>query len=355
MNPLLGIFFHAIGGFTAGSFYAPCKKIKGWAWESFWLILGVFAWIIAPITAAWLVMPTFTDLLQSVPNKVLFWSYFFGVLWGIGGLTYGLTMRYLGLSLGGSVALGFCAMFGSLIPPIYEQFFGLPDSEKTKIITLVTTTSGQITLFGIFVCLLGISICGKAGMMKENDLTDEQKAESVAEFNFTKGILVAIVCGILSACMAYAFQAGSEIQALAVEKGIAPVLSNTPLLVVILLGGFTTNAIWCLWLNLKNKTFSNYTSAKEGSVPKNYLLCLLSGVLWYLQFFFYGMGSTQMGEKYDFASWTLHMAFIIITTNIIGLATKEWKGTNRKTINTVLLGVFTLILSTVIIGLANKF
>ena len=211
MNPLLGIIFHAIGGFTAGSFYAPCKKIKGWAWESLWLIVGVFAWIIAPIAVAWLVMPGFIDVLKAVPNSVIFWSYFFGVLWGIGGLTYGLTMRYLGLSLGGSVALGFCAMFGSLIPPIYEQIFGLPDSTKTKIIELATTTSGQITLFGIFVCLLGITICGKAGMMKEKELTDEQKTESIAEFNFSKGISVAIVCGILSACMAYAFQAGSEI------------------------------------------------------------------------------------------------------------------------------------------------
>ena len=350
MNPLLGILFHAIGGFAAGSFYAPCKKIKGWAWESYWLVLGTFAWIIAPITAAWIVMPGFVDIYTAVSGKVLFWTYFFGILWGIGGLTYGLTMRYLGLSLGGSVALGFCALFGSLIPPIYEQLFG----ETNAVTQLVTQTSGQVTLLGVAVCLLGIMICGKAGMMKENELSDEQKSESIKEFNFSKGLIVAFVCGMLSACMAFAFKAGSEIQIIAVEKGVKEVVSNTPLLVIVLLGGFTTNAIWCLWLNLKNKTFNNYTKSQSGSVPINYMLCLLSGVLWYLQFFFYGMGSTKMPEEYDFASWTLHMAFIIITSNIIGLLTKEWKGASRKTLLCVLSGVLILILSTVIIGMADK-
>jgi L-rhamnose-H+ transport protein len=249
-------------------------------------------------------------------------------------------MRYLGISLGVSVALGFCAVFGTLVPPLFAgEFLGL-----------VTSASGLITLAGVTVCLLGIAICGKAGMMKERDLSTEEKTQGIAEFNFKKGLWVAVVSGVLSACMAYAFQAGEPIQRLAVERGVPAVRSNIPLLVVILLGGFTTNGLWCLWLGCRNKTFSNFIRAGEGgSRRKNTLLCMVAGVLWYLQFFFYGMGSTQMGQ-YDFASWSLHMAFIIITSNGIGLLTGEWKGSSRNTLYVVLAGIVVLILSTVIIG-----
>jgi len=353
MNPILGIILHAIGGFAAGSFYAPCKRVKGWAWETYWLVLGMFAWIAAPLLTAWIVMPNFFEVFAAVPTPVLFWAYFFGVLWGIGGLTFGLTMRYLGMSLGFSVALGFCAMFGTLIPPIFYQFFGDPAVDHTTIVGLATSIPGQLTLAGIGVCLLGIIICGKAGMMKEKGLSAEQKAETIKEFDFSRGISVAIFAGILSACMAFAITAGKPIQEMAVELGLRPVLSNIPLLVVILLGGFTTNCIWCLWLSLKNKTYSDYANAPKGHLSLNYMLCMIAGILWYLQFFFYGMGATQMG-KYDFASWTLHMAFIIVTSNVIGLLTKEWKGSDKKTIRCLLAGIAVLILSTIIVGYANK-
>jgi len=344
MNPILGIVFHAIGGLAAGSFYAPCKKVKGWAWETYWLVLGIFAWIIAPLIMAAIFTPGFAGIIKAVPLEVVFWSYFFGVLWGIGGLTFGLTMRYLGISLGVSVALGFCAVFGTLVPPIFDGTFT----------ELLTTGSGLITLGGVLVCVTGIAICGKAGMMKEKELSAEEKAESIEEFHFSKGIWVAVVAGVLSACMAYAFAAGKPIQEKAVELGIPAVRSNIPLLIVILFGGFTTNCIWCLWLSKKNKTFSNYGKAGEGgSLGLNYVLCMIAGVLWYLQFFFYGMGSTQMG-KYDFASWSLHMAFIIVTSNVIGLLTKEWKGSSNKTITVVVTGIIVLIISTVIIGCGSK-
>jgi L-rhamnose-H+ transport protein len=353
MNPILGVIFHAIGGFAAGSFYAPCKRIKGWAWETYWLILGVFAWIAAPVLTALIVMPNFPEVFAAVPPMVIFWSYFFGVLWGIGGLTFGLSMRYLGISLGVSVALGFCAMFGTLIPPAYEQFFGDGSSDNPTFVELLTTTPGQVTLIGIGVCLIGIIICGKAGLMKEKGLSAEEKSESIKEFNFSKGIVVATFAGILSACMAFGFKAGAPIQTMTVKMGVTPVLSNIPLLVVILLGGFTTNCFWCLRLSFKNKTYTDYSTAPKGHLSLNYMLCMIAGILWYLQFFFYGMGETQMG-KYGFASWTLHMAFIIVTSNVVGLLTKEWKGSDKKTIRCLLAGIAVLILSTIIVGYANK-
>jgi len=249
--------------------------------------------------------------------------------------------------------LGFCAMFGTLIPPLFYQFFGDPAAGHTTIVQLATSIPGQVTLAGIGVCLLGIIICGKAGMMKEKGLSAEQKAETIKEFNFSKGIAVAIFAGILSACMAFAYTAGKPIQEMTVEMGLRPVLSNIPLLVVILFGGFTTNCFWCLRLSFKNKTYTDYANAPKGHLSLNYILCMIAGILWYLQFFFYGMGATQMG-KYDFASWTLHMAFVIITSNVIGLLTHEWKGSDKKTIRCLLAGIAVLILSTVIIGYANK-
>ena len=353
MNPLLGVLLHAVGGFAAGSFYAPCKRVKAWSWETYWLTLGVFAWIVAPLLMACVMVPNFYEILSSAPKNALFWSYFFGVLWGVGGLTYGLSMRYLGMSLGVSVALGFCAMFGTLVPPIYEQFFAAEGSDGVTFLDLLASTSGRVTLYGIAVCLLGIIICGIAGTMKERGLSAEQKTETIKEFHFTKGVLVATFAGIMSACMAFAFQAGAPVHSVAEELGAAKVFSNIPLLIVILLGGFTTNCLWCLWLSFKNKTFSDYIKAPKGYLGINYLLCVIAGVLWYLQFFFYGMGTTQMG-KYDFASWTLHMAFIIITGNAIGLLTHEWKGSGKKTVLCVLAGIAVLILSTVIVGYGNK-
>jgi L-rhamnose-H+ transport protein len=344
MNPFLGILFHAIGGMAAGTFYTPTKKVRGWAWETYWLVLGIFAWIIAPVVMALIYSPGFVEIITAVPGKVIFWTYIFGVLWGIGGLTYGLTMRYLGLSLGASVALGFCAVFGTIMPPIFAGQFG----------GLVTSTSGIVTLVGVAMCLAGIAVCGKAGMMKERDQTSEEKKKYIAEFDFRKGVWVAVVCGVLSACMAYAFAAGKPIQDLAVAQGVPAVRSNIPSLVVILLGGFTTNAIWCLWLSSRNKSFADYGKAKDsGKLGLNYLLCMIAGVLWYLQFFFYGMGATQMG-KYDFASWSLHITFIIITGNAVGLLTREWTGSSRKTIQVVLAGILVLVLSTVVIGYGAK-
>jgi L-rhamnose-H+ transport protein len=262
-------------------------------------------------------------------------------------------MRYLGMSLGVSVALGFCAMFGTLIPPVYEQFFGAEGSEAVTFVDLLINTSGQVTLSGIGVCLIGIIICGKAGMMKEKSLSAEQKTENIKEFDFVKGIFVATFAGALSACMAFALAAGKPIQEMAVKLGLRPTLSNIPLLVIILLGGFTTNCFWCLCLSFKNKTFADYSKATNGNLLLNYMLCMIAGTLWYFQFFFYGMGTTQMG-KYDFSSWTLHMAFIIVTGNTIGLLTHEWKGSSKNTIRCVLAGIAILILSTIIVGIGNK-
>lgn len=341
-NPFLGVMLHAIGGFASGSFYIPFRKVKKWAWETYWLVNGLFAWVIAPWVVAYLVCPDLMSVLRNSPHGAVLWAYVFGVLWGIGGLTFGLTMRYLGMSLGYALALGFCAAFGTIIPPVFDRTIG----------GMASSLSGQVTLLGMLVCLAGIAVCGKAGVFKEKELSAEQKTATISEFNFSKGVWIAIFAGVMSACWAYGLKAGKPIAELAAQMGTPHLWKNSPVLVVVAAGGFTTNFIWCMILNIKNRTTRNYIHGPAASQASNYLFCALAGITWYCQFMFYGMGTTRMG-KYDFSSWTIHMAFIIVFSNIWALIFHEWKGISRKTHRTVFAGILILTASTLVVGLGN--
>ena len=359
-NPFLGVFLHALGGFAAGSFYIPYKNVRGWAWEVYWLVGGFFSWIIAPWVVGLLTCPDVIGVLRGASSKTLLWTYLFGVLWGIGGLTFGLSMRYLGLSLGMALSLGFCAVFGTLVPPVFEG----------HIAGLVASTSGRVVMLGILVCLAGIAMCGRAGMRKEKELSDAEKKASIAEFSFAKGAWVAAFAGVMSSCMAFAFAAGKPIAEAAVRAGARPLFQNFPVLIVALLGGFTTNFVWCAALSLKNRSGRDYLRVRPAeatpgaaaatrlpgrpmpSLLSNYFWSALAGTTWYFQFFFYGMGTTKMG-KYDFSSWTIHMAFIITFSSLWGIAFHEWKGTGRPTRRLVVAGIVVLILSTVVVGAGN--
>jgi L-rhamnose-H+ transport protein len=341
-NPLLGVLFHAIGGFAAGTFYLPFKGVRKWAWESYWLVGGFFSWIVAPLFAATLLNKDLFGIYAATPPSSLFFTYLFGVLWGVGGLTFGLSVRYLGLSLGYALALGFCATFGTIIPPM---FMGTLSG-------MIASTSGLTIFAGVGVCLAGIAVCGCAGVFKERELTSDQKTAANVEFNFLKGVWIAVFAGVMSACMAFAFAAGKPIGEAAVALGTGHTFSNTPVLVIALLGGFTTNCVWCIYLNIKNGTAGDYLRFDDPAFLANYFFSALAGITWYLQFFFYGMGTTQMGQ-YDFSSWTLHMAFIIIFSNLWGIVLKEWRGTSARTHAIIALGILVLTLSTVVVGYGN--
>ncbi|QKJ29772.1 L-rhamnose/proton symporter RhaT [Mucilaginibacter mali] len=357
MEIIFGVIFHFIGGFASGSFYIPYKKVTGWAWESFWIVGGLFSWLIVPPLAAWLTIPHFMDIIRSADSSVLTYTYIFGVLWGIGGLTYGLGVRYLGVSLGSTIILGLCSVFGSLVPSIYYQF--KPQPGKDTIETLATTQWGQWVLVGIVVCVVGIIICGRAGSLKERELSkDQEVATNNSDYKFGLGITVAIISGVLSACFAFGIDAGKSMANIANDawKAIHPnqgnfLYQNNVTYVVILWGGLTTNFIWCMILNARNKTFGNYTDSRT-PLLKNYLFSALAGTTWFLQFFFYGMGESRLGN--GASSWILHMAFIILIANTWGLVLKEWKGVSKKAFTTVIVGIITIILSVVIVGYGNS-
>lgn len=356
MQVIFGVIYHFIGGFASGSFYIPFKKVKGWSWESYWIVGGFFSWLILPPLAAYLTIPDFTTIIFATKGAVLAITYFFGVLWGIGGLTYGLGVRYLGVSLGSSIILGLCAVFGALIPSIYYDIY--PVAGKDTFSDLLESDWGQTILLGIFVCLLGIALCGKAGMMKDKDLAQQQGSETNTEFKIGLGLIVAIFSGVLSACFAFGIDAGKEManQAQAIWQQSHPnegafLFQNNVTYVVILLGGLTTNLIWCLVLNFKNKTFKDYTNP---STPlfKNYAFSALAGTTWFMQFFFYGMGESKLGN--GASSWILHMAFIILVANVWGLLLKEWKGVTSKTRATVITGIVFILSSILILGYGNS-
>jgi len=349
MQIIAGIFFHFIGGAASGSFYIPFKKVKGWSWESYWIIGGLFSWLIVPPLAAWLTLPGFSEIIFNTPFATLRYVFAYGVLWGIGGLTYGLGVRYLGMSLGNSVVLGFCSAFGALVPSIYYNIF--PKPGKTNFSELLFTPWGKIVLAGVVLCLVGIYICGRAGILKENELSEAAKKESVKEFNLTKGLMVAIASGILSSCFNFGIEAGKPMAETAVTLGLNPLYQNNVAYVVLLWGGLTTNFIWCMALNARNKTFGDYAN---GATPliNNYLFSALAGTTWFMQFFFYGMGESKLGN--GASSWILHMAFIILVANGWGIVLKEWKGVSKKTKATITVGIITIILSVLLVGYGNS-
>ncbi|MEO6731136.1 MAG: L-rhamnose/proton symporter RhaT [Ferruginibacter sp.] len=356
MGVILGVIFHFIGGFASGSFYMPYKKVKGWHWESFWIVGGLFSWLIVPPLAAYLTIPGFFDIIKNASTTSLVSTYIMGLLWGIGGLTYGLGVRYLGVSLGSSIILGLCSVFGAIIPSIYYYF--TPTEGKDTIADLFGTTWGLLVILGLAVCVVGIIICGKAGAMKDKELGGAETDASGSEFKIGLGLLVAIVSGVLSACFSFGIESGTSLGIVAndVWKAANPgqgefLYRNNVIFVVILWGGLTTNLIWCIILNFRNKTFGDYTNSKT-PLLRNYLLCALGGTMWFLQFFFYGMGESKLGN--GASSWILHMSFIILVANMWGLVLKEWKNVSKKTTRTIIMGIATIILSIIIVGYGNS-
>ena len=364
-NPFIGVLYHWIGGFAAATNFIPFRGIKRWSWEVYWIIQGIAAWLIAPMVLALLLVPNLFGVLRAAPPAVLGYACFWGVLWGVGGLTFGLSIRYLGIALGYAIALGFCTAFGTLMPPIFSG----------QMSSIVHESSGQVILAGVGVCMLAIAVSGLAGYYKEHEISSEDRAQAgERDFSFGKGLAVAIFAGIMSSCFAYGLAAGKPIAEIARVQLVAhhqlDLWQNLPVLIVVLWGGFATNFAWSLFLIIKNHSAAQFAGA-AGVNPmsaaavaeehtrlsgqtlfSNYILAAMAGVIWYFQYFFYSMGQTRMG-KYDFSSWTLHMASIIIFATLWGIALKEWKGTSGRTKALVALGLFLLVASTVVVGYGN--
>jgi L-rhamnose-H+ transport protein len=341
---LAGLFLYVLGGLSGAVFYLPFKKVKHWAWESYWMIYAVVGLLVVPWALAFFLSPNVLTVLKTTfqeSPKTLLWCYLFGAMWGLGGLTWGLMIRYLGVGLGLAVGAGLCASAGTLLPQI------------NKLGPLVAEDWGLATLAGVGVALLGIIVTGAAGMSKERELSDEQKKAAVAEFDFTRGILVAIFSGIMSAGMAFGLSGGKVIEkaALNTSPQTDPLWQGMPVLVVVLLGGFTVNFLWCLYLNIKNNTAGDYF--KPGALlVGNLFFAGAAGAIWCTQFAIFKVADAKSSDK-AFAGWTVFMSSMIIFSTLLGIFMKEWKGTSLRTKSLLGASLVTLVVALVVIGYGN--
>ena len=337
MNILIGLLIIAVGAFCQSSCYVPINKIKKWSWESYWIVQGIFAWLVFPLLGALLAVPDghrLVELFGTTPSFNLWMTVLFGVLWGVGGLTFGLSMRYLGVALGQSIALGTCAGLGTIMGPVLLNAF-FPELNALQSLTFAV-------IMGVVVTLLGITIIGVAGSMKAASLSEEEKKAAVKDFNFPKGLTIALLAGFMSGCFNVGLEFGKDIH---FGEFTDPMFRTLPATLLVTLGGFVTNAFYCFYQNHKNKTWSDY---KMGSVwGNNLIFCALAGALWYSQFFGLSLGRSffETGGTLDTLAFCILMALNVTFSNVWGIILKEWKGCSRKTIVVLIIGIIVLIAS----------
>ncbi|MDR2027288.1 MAG: L-rhamnose/proton symporter RhaT [Prevotellaceae bacterium] len=332
MNILIGLLIIAIGSVGQASSYVPIKKVKKWSWESFWLVQGIFAWLVFPFLGTLLAIPEGSSLFEVWGAGGALKSIIYGALWGVGGLTFGLSMRYLGVALGQSIALGTCAAFGTLLPALFagENLF---------------QGSGLVLLTGVCITLAGISIIGYAGSLRSKNMSEEEKRAAIKDFALTKGLLVALLAGVMSACFALGLDAGTKIKEFTGDHGVAPLFAGLPVIFMVTLGGFVVNAGYCLFQNAKNRTFKDYTTSANW--VNNLLFCALAGVCWYSQFFGLEMGKSFLVDSPVLLafSWCILMSLNVLFSNVWGILLKEWKGAGVKTVAVLIIGLLVLIFS----------
>ena len=342
MEILLGLLIIAIGSFGQSSSYVPINKVKNWAWESFWIVQGIFAWLVFPLLGALLGVPEGMGLFELLGNGGAAKAIVYGILWGVGGLTFGLSMRYLGVALGQSISLGTCAGFGTLLPAIFAG-------------TNLFHGQGLILLVGVCITLAGIAVIGYAGSLRSKNMTEEEKKAAIKDFALTKGLLVALLAGVMSACFALGLDAGTPIKEAALTNGVKPLFAGLPVILLVTFGGFLTNAAYCIQQNIKNKTGKDYFSVPGGIFVNNVLFCALAGVLWYSQFFGLEMGKSFLVDSPLLMafSWSILMSLNVTFSNVWGILLKEWKGCNSKTISVLVIGLVILVFSVFAPSLMN--
>jgi L-rhamnose-H+ transport protein len=319
------------------SSYVPINRIKDWSWESYWVVQGVFAWLLLPLLGAMLAVPAGESLLglfASVPSFNLWMTVFFGVLWGIGGLTFGLSMRYLGVALGQSIALGTCAALGTIMGPVLMNVF-FPELGALESLTFAV-------VLGVIVTLVGIAVIGVAGSMKASTLSEEEKKIAVRDFNFPKGLAIALLAGFMSGCFNVGLEFGKDINFGSLTD---PMFRTLPATLLVTIGGFFTNAVYCFWQNQRNGTWSDYGKAEVWK--NNLFFCLLAGALWYSQFFGLSLGRSffEAGGALDTLSFCILMALNVVFSNVWGVLLGEWKGCSKATIAVLVVGIVVLIAS----------
>jgi L-rhamnose-H+ transport protein len=333
-----GIGWHMVGAASAASFYAPIGKVKKWSWETTWAVAGFFSWILLPISVSFLLLPSFAGFYGSIDPHILLKVALFGAMWGVGNVSYGLTMRHLGISLGVGVAIGVVLVVGTLVPPLLDG----------QAAVLFTTRSGLFTMAGVLVAVMGVAIVSYAGHQKEIELRGELK-----EFNLKLGLTLAVLCGIFSSGMSFAINAAKPMEAAALHLGVNPLYAALPSYVFIMGGGAVVNMSYCFirLAALKQISLRDDLSQNGPTLIKNATLAATGGVMWYLQFFFYAWGAANIPQRLSYVNWMLHMSGYVLFAGLVGLALGEWSGISRRPIRLLWAGMIIIILAANLVGL----
>lgn len=339
MNSIVSaIGWHMVGAASAASFYAPIGKVKKWSWETTWAVAGIFSWVLLPIMVSYFLLPDFRGFYAALDSSVLWKAFLFGSMWGVGNVNYGLTMRYLGMSLGIGIAIGTTLVVGTLLPPFLHGQF----------LFLFTSNNGLVTLAGILVALLGVGIVTYAGHQKE-----EQLGLTAAEFDLKKGLLLALMCGFFSSGMSFAIDASKPMEQAALQLGVDPLYAALPSYVIIMGGGALVNFAYCIGrLVMKNDLSFRADCSQPMAVNlRNGLLAATGGTMWYLQFFFYAWGAANIPQKLSYVNWMLHMSGYVLFGGLVGLALGEWSHVKRRPIVILWIGMLIIILAANLVGL----
>ncbi|HKJ42274.1 MAG TPA: L-rhamnose/proton symporter RhaT [Sunxiuqinia sp.] len=339
-NPLLGTAFHAIGGVSASSCYVPFQKVRKWSWGTFWLVQALFAWILMPIIIGVLTVPDFFTILRDAPPHAFWMAFLLGAVYGFGSMSFGVSIRYIGYSLTYTLAIGISAIVGTVMP---LMIFG-------GLMTYFTNPGGGIVLVGMIISMIGVAGCGWAGFRREREnnvgRTDLKKSAMFI------GLILTIIAGVLSGVFNISLEYGQPIADMAAKHGAGNFEGNAKL-IVSTAGCWVVNMIWFLVLGIRKRTLKEFSTKKSGikgsTITKNLLWSALAGSMWFLQFFFYGLGHVNMG-KFQFASWVLHMSMLIFFSYIIGVIMKEWKSVSKRTYILLVLALLVLVSSFCIIA-----
>jgi L-rhamnose-H+ transport protein len=343
-NIFFGLFLIAMGAFSSGSFAIPFGKIKGWEWESYWLIYSIGAYMIFPFIACLIFVPEFVNVYKAMPSGILLRVFVLGIIYGIGNLSFGLSLRYLGISLGYALSLGLMLAIGTLIPPLIDG----------RLSIMIARSGGSLLITGVLVACCGIALSGWAGFLKDKVISGSEKQRNISEFNFMKGLFAAILVGIAGSAMSLGFEQGLPINEFAGKAGVNPLFTTLPVMLLLLSGTLVTTIIWCIHLGLRNNSLRNFIKAGTSTaLSLNYLFALLAGFLWFIQFILYGMGKSKMGP-FTFTSWGILMALTIVFATLWGLYRKEWKGASSKVYIIMIISLLIIIISSYIIGISGS-
>lgn len=339
MELINGVLYHAVGASGAALCYTPQKKVAGWAWQTYWLAQAFVCWLLLPLIIAWLTIPQLANVLQEAPFSAMQSSFFLGMAYGIGGTAFGIAIRYVGFSLTYAISVGISCVLGTVLPSLVH---GTLDD--------IMNSKGAVFLFcGILMGAIGILLCGIAGRSKEKEL---QKNEGkAAGFSLAKGLPLCLLAGVLSALYGFSLDQGQPIADVAAKYGaghyqgnVVYIFSNT--------GAFVTTFLYCLYLHIKEKTFGQYAATGNRALSLNYLMSVLTGLLWYGQFFFYGLGHVRMG-RYKFTSWAIHMIMLVLLSAVAGLLMKEWKNCSSQTMRILLAALLVLLVAILLLTWGN--